>query len=100
MSSLPISPAAISTLPEVNIHPHGHAHKKGSLLDPFTNSSSSTAAQIPVGSSQNLFATLFNSLHQIIAAQPATAAANPAASVAKSAASNATAVGAKINVMT
>ena len=98
MSSLAVPSAITSTLPAANIHPHGHGHKKGSLTDLFTDSSSSTAAQAPAGSTQNLFGSLFNSLQQIIGAQPALAAANPAASIANKAASS-VAAGAKINVM-
>ncbi|HEX3398442.1 MAG TPA: hypothetical protein VHS76_17175 [Steroidobacteraceae bacterium] len=79
MSSLAIPSAVTATLPAVNIHSHGHGHKKGSPLDPTADSSSSTAAQIPVGSTQNLFGTLFNSLQQIIGARAVPAAANQAA---------------------
>jgi hypothetical protein len=96
MSSLAVPSAVTSTLPAANVHPHGHGHKKGSLMDPFTDSSSGTAAQVPVGSTQNLFGSLFNSLQQIIGAQPA--AASPAAA-ASNAASPAAAAGAKLNVM-
>jgi hypothetical protein len=103
MSSVTLPSAVSSTLPAVNIHPHGHGHKKGSPLDPTTESSSDTAAQIPVGSAQNLFGSLFNSLQQIIGAQPGPAAMNPAASLTNAASSaaagSAAAVGAKINVM-
>jgi hypothetical protein len=103
MSSLTIPSAATSTLPAVNIHPHGHGHKKGSPLDPSSDSSSSpTAAQIPVGSAQNLFGSLFSSLQQLIGAQPTApanpAAANPAAASSASAGA-AAAAGSKINVM-
>jgi hypothetical protein len=107
MSSLPIPSATTAALPAANIHPHGHGHKKGALTDPFTDSSSSTAAQIPAGSTQNLFGSLFNSLQQIIGAQPA--AAKPAASLtnaaglsaaaSSTAAGAAAAAGAKLNVM-
>lgn len=108
MSSLAIPSAVTSTLPAVNIHPHGHGHKKGSVLDPSDDSTSSTAAQIPVGSTQNLFGSLFNSLQQIIGARPVPAAANPAASTGSAAAASAAAsaaaagsatAGSKINVM-
>jgi hypothetical protein len=83
----------------VNIHPHGHGHKKGGGLDPTSDSSSSTAAQIPVGSTQNLFGNLFNSLQQVIGALPAPAATALAAKTANNAAANAAAAGSKINVM-
>ena len=99
MSSLTIPSAATSTLPPVNIHPHGHGHKKGGSLDPTSDSSSSTAAQIPVGSTQNLFGSLFNSLQQLIGAQPAPAATALAATTANNASANAAAAGPKINVM-
>lgn len=102
MSSLPIPSAVTSTLPAVNIHPHGHGHKKGSM-DPTADSSSSTAAQIPAGSTQNLFGSLFNSLQQIIGAQPVPAGTNPAApganAASSAAAGSAAAAGSKINVM-
>jgi hypothetical protein len=99
MSSLAIPSAVASTLPAVNVHPHGHGHKKAGSLDPTSDSSSSTAAQIPVGSAQNLFGSLFNSLEQLIGAQPAPAAATLATSTANNAAANAAAAGSKINVM-
>jgi hypothetical protein len=99
MSSLALPSAITSTLPAVNIHPHGHGHKKDSLTDLVSDSSSGTAAQNPAGSTQNLFGSLFNSLQQIIGAQPALAAANPAASIANKPASSVAAAGAKINVM-
>jgi hypothetical protein len=99
MSSLTIPSAVTSTLPAVNIHPHGHGHKKGGALDPVSDTSSNTAAQIPVGSARNLFGSLFNSLQQAIGALPAPAAVNLAASTAANAAANAAAAGSKINVM-
>lgn len=89
MSSLAIPSAITSTLPAANVHPH-HGQKKGSLTDPFADSSSSTP-QTPAGSTPSLFGSLFNSLEQIIGAQPALAAANPAESLAKAAASTAAA---------
>ena len=98
MSSLAIPPAVTSTLPAVNIHPHGHGHKKGSALDPTADSNSSTTAQIPVGSTQNLFGSLFSSLEQLIGAQPAPATSAPAAATNDTAAAAASA-GSKINVM-
>ncbi|HEY2466016.1 MAG TPA: hypothetical protein VGI32_18295 [Steroidobacteraceae bacterium] len=103
MSSLPIPSAITSTLPAANIHPHGHGHKKGGALDPTADSSSSTTAQIPAGSTQNLFGSLFNSLAQLIGAQPVPAAANTAPSTGNAAASSAAGAAAaaagKINVM-
>jgi hypothetical protein len=99
MSALTIPSAATAALPAVNVHPHGHGHKKGGLLDPASDSSTSTAAQIPVGSAQNLFGSLFNSLEQVIGAQPAPAATALATATANNAAANAAAAGSKINVM-
>jgi hypothetical protein len=104
MSSLTMPSAVTSTLPAVNVHPHGHGHKKGSPLDPTEDSSSNTAATIPVGTAQNLFGSLFNSLQQIIGAKPVPAAANPGASTGNAAASSAAAgsaaaAGSKLNVM-
>jgi hypothetical protein len=104
MSSLTMPSAVTPNLPAVNIHPHGHGHKKGSPLDPTADSSSDTAAQIPVGSAQNLFGSLFSSLQQIIGAKSVPAATNPAASTSNAAATSAAAGSAaaaasKINVM-
>jgi hypothetical protein len=99
MSSLTMPSAVTSTLPTANIHPHGHGHKKGGPLDPTSDSSSSTDAQIPVGSTQNLLGSLFSSLAQVIGARPAPAAVNLATSTASNAAANAASAGSKINVM-
>jgi hypothetical protein len=103
MSAIAIPSAVNSTLPAANVHPHGHGHKKGSEFDPTANSTSTTAAQIPVGSAQNLFGSLFSSLQQIVGGSPA--AASPAASATNAAAgstaagSAAAAAASKINVM-
>jgi hypothetical protein len=59
--------SASSTLPLVNIHPHGH--KKGSQAASTGDSGSDTAAQVPVGAAQNLFGTLLQSLEQVIGVQ-------------------------------
>jgi hypothetical protein len=103
MSSIAIPSAVSSTLPAANIHPHGHGHKKGSPLDATADSSSDTAAQIPVGSAQNLFGSLFSSLQQLIGARAAPAATKPAASTGNAAGSaaagSAAAAAPKINVM-
>jgi hypothetical protein len=105
MSSIAIPSAVSSTLPAANIHPHGHGHghKNGSPLDATADSSSDTAAQIPVGTAQNLFGSLFSSLQQLIGARPAPAATNPAASTGNpagsTAAGSAAAAAPKINVM-
>ena len=103
MSSLTMPAAVTAALPAVNLppHGHGHGHKKASPLDPTSNSSSNTAAPIPVGTAQNLFGSLFSSLQQIIGGQPApTSPAAPTASPAGSAAAGSVAAAAsKINVM-
>jgi hypothetical protein len=102
MSSLTMPSAVAPTLPAVNIpaHGHGHGHKKGSPLDPTADSSSSTAAPIPVGTAQNLFGSLFNSLQQIIGVQPVPAATNPAAANPAASITNAAAsAGSKLNIM-
>ncbi len=99
MSSLAIPSAVTSTLAAVNIHPHGHGHKKGSSLDPTADSSSSTAAQIPAGTTQNMFASLFSSLEQLIGVQPASTTANPATTNAAIPGAAAAAAGSKINLM-
>ena len=105
MSSLTMPAAVTAALPAVNLppHGHGHGHKKASPLDPTSDSSSNTAAPIPVGTAQNLFGSLFSSLQQIIGGQPAPAATSltaPSTNAAGSAAAGAAAAAAsKINVM-
>lgn len=77
MSALAISNSALTTLPAVNPHKHGHGHKKGmsadSLSTPSTSTSNSTTAQLPVGATQGLFASLLQSLQQVIGVQPVAA---------------------------
>src|SRR5476651_1464315 len=94
-------PASISAaLPALNIHPHGHGHKKGAELDPSVDSTSSTAAQIPVASAQNLFGKAFTALEQLIGLQPPAAASSTAAAPNSNAAAiSATTVNPKINLM-
>jgi hypothetical protein len=104
MSSLAIPSSVSAALPALNVHPHGgHGHKKGGELDLSTDSTdttSSTAAQVPVGSAQSLFGNAFNALEQLIGLQPPSAASNPAAaSNTNSAAASATKLNPKINVM-
>ena len=41
MSSLTMPSAVTPTLPALNIHPHGHGHKKASPLDPTARSTRS-----------------------------------------------------------
>jgi len=81
MSPLAIPSSATAALPAMNIHPHGHGHKKGSPVDSATDPGS-TAGQAPVGSTQNLFSRLFNSLAQLVGARQVqtTQAAQPAQS--------------------
>lgn len=79
MSSLAISNSASTTLPAVEFHKHGHGHKKGMSADSLSNTSSSgtsnsTTGQLPVGAAQGLFASLLQTLEQVIGVQPATAA--------------------------
>ena len=106
MSSLAVSSSISAALPALNVHPHGHGHKKGSDLDPSADSTSTsgTAAQIPVGSAQNLFGKAFNALEQLVGLQPPPAAGSsgatasgPAAPTNSTAASIA-AAGSKINL--
>jgi hypothetical protein len=64
-------------------------------LDSAADSSGSSAAQSPVGSTQNVFSRLFNSLAQLIGARQAQAA-QPAAS-AQSPQAVQMSIGSKIN---
>jgi len=82
MSSIPNLTSASSALPTINIHAHGH--KKGSLVGSTGDSSSSSAAQAPAGSVQNLFGTLLQSLEQVIGLQ--LSPAKPAATASTAAA--------------
>jgi hypothetical protein len=94
-----------AALPAVNVHPHGPGHKKSSQLDFSTDSSSTTAAQIPVGTAQTMFGRLFGALQQLIGVQSAPAASAAAASSsavapsANSAAGSSAAVNPKVNLM-
>jgi len=101
MPSLAIPSAVTATLPAMNIHSHGHGHKKGSPLDPSADSPSSPVAQNPAGSTQTLLGSLFNSLRQIIGARAVPAAANPVAASTNTvagAAASVAAAGSKINL--
>lgn len=104
MSSLAIPSSISAALPALNVHPHGHGHKKGSELDFSADSStSSTAAQVPVGSAQSLFGKAFNALEQLVGVQPPSAASLAAAPGSSAAAANSTAAsvaaaGSKINL--
>src|ERR1700730_6166413 len=106
MSSLAIPSSISAALPAQNVHPHGHGHKKGSELDLSADSStSSTAAQVPVGSAQSLFGNAFNALEQLLGVQPPSPASLAAAPGSSTAAANANptaasvaAAGSKINL--
>jgi hypothetical protein len=82
MLPIPNLTSASSALPTLNIHTHGH--KKGSHVGSPDDSTSSSAAQAPAGSVQNLFGTLLQSVEQVIGlqlspAKPAAAATTAAA---------------------
>jgi len=63
-----------SALAAVNFRPHGHKH--GSHVESSgSDSSTDTAAQVPVGTAQNLFGSLLQSLQQVVGVQPSTTAA-------------------------
>ena len=104
MSSLAIPSSITATLPALNVHPHGHGHKKGSELDLSADSTSSTAAQIPAATAQNLFGKAFTALEHLVGLQPPPATSSPASAASNPAApSNATAAsiaaaGSKINL--
>jgi hypothetical protein len=99
MSLLPI-PSSAAALPAINVHPHGHGHKKGTPVDSAADSSA-TAGQSPAGGTQNLFSNLFNSLAQVIGARSAQATqaaqVTQAAQAAHSAQAAPLAIGSKIN---
>jgi hypothetical protein len=98
MSSLSI-PTVTAPLPAVNARPHGHGHKKDSPLDPTaTDTSSSAAAQIPVGSAQTMFGRLFSAISQLLGAPPKPTA-TPAAPDANSTAAPPAGAGSKVNLM-
>jgi hypothetical protein len=100
MSPIAIPSSVTAALPALNVHPHGHGHKKGSELDLSTDATSNTAAQVPVASAQNMFGKAFTALEQLIGLQPPPAASTPAAAPnTNSAAASATTVNPKINLM-
>jgi hypothetical protein len=86
MSPLAISRSASSTLPAVGFHLHGH--RKALQLDSRGDSSSSSAAPIPVGSVQGLFSNLLQTLQKAANATSGTggAAASSAGGTAPAAA--------------
>ena len=65
------------------------------------SSSTTTAAQVPVGAAQNLFGNILNTLEQVIGVTPAASVASSAANLVSSAAAPNAAAGAgsKINLM-
>jgi hypothetical protein len=82
MSLIPNLTSTSSALPTLSIHAHGH--KKGSHVGAPDDSTSSSSAQAPAGSVQNLFGTLLQSVEQVIGlqlspAKPAAAATTAAA---------------------
>src|SRR5258708_3037063 len=86
MLPIPNLTSASSALPTLNIHAHGH--KKGSHVGSPDDSTSSSAAQAPPGSVQNLFGTLLQSVEQVISLQlsPAKPAATPTSAAPRAAA--------------
>jgi hypothetical protein len=99
MSPIAIPSSLTAALPALNVHPHGHGHKKGSELDLSTDAPSNTAAQVPVASAQNLFGKAFTALEQLIGLTPPAASTPAAAPNTNSAAASATTVNPKINLM-
>ena len=85
MLLIPNLTSASSALPTLNIHTHGH--KKGSHVGSPDDSTSSSSAQAPAGSVQNLFGTLLQSVEQVIGLQ--LSAAKPAATATTAAATSA-----------
>jgi len=96
-------------LPQLNTHPHGH--KKGSHVasaDDSGSNDSNTAAPVPVGTQQNLFGSLLQSLEQVIGVQLSgtapsgtAAAATPASAAAATSqqANSPQSAGSKVNVL-
>jgi hypothetical protein len=99
MSPLAIPASLTASLPALNVHPHGHGHKKGSDLDLSTDSTSSTAAQVPATTAQNLFSKAFTALERLIGLTPPAASSPAAAPSTNSAAASIAAPGSKINLM-
>jgi hypothetical protein len=99
MSPIAIPSSVTAALPALNVHPHGHGHKKSSDPDLSTDATSSTAAQVPVASAQNLFGKAFTALQQLIGLTPPAASTPAAAPNTNSAAASATTVNPKINLM-
>ncbi len=68
MSLLSLVSSAATALSAVQ-HPQGRGHKKGAI-DSDSGADSSTAGQLSVGSTQNVFSNLLSSLEQVIGARP------------------------------
>ena len=101
MSLIPNLTSASSALPTLNIHTHGH--KKGSHVGSPDDSTSSSAAQAPAGSVQNLFGTLLQSVEQVIGlqlspAKPAAAATTAAATTTANGSQTPKAAGSTVRV--
>jgi hypothetical protein len=92
MSTIANLTSSSSALPLVNAHPHGH--KKTSQLDPSSDSGSSTAAQVPAATAQNLFGSLLQSLEQVIGVQFASTAPSATTTAATAAPSTTSGPGA------
>jgi hypothetical protein len=76
MIPLAIPSSITAALPAMDIHPHGHGHKKGMDLDSTSDASSTSSTSSTPGqptSTPNLFSTLFDSLAQVLGAPPAQA---------------------------
>ena len=99
MSPIAIPSSVTAALPALNVHPHGHGHKKGSDPDLSTDATSSTTAQVPVASAQNLFGKAFTALERLIGLTPPAASSPAAALNTNSAAASATTVNPKVNLM-
>jgi hypothetical protein len=67
MSTIANLTSATSALPPVNAH--GRGHKKSSQLDSIDNSGSTSTAQVPATTQQNLFGSMLQSLEQVIGVQ-------------------------------
>jgi hypothetical protein len=100
MSTPAISAAPSAALSATNLHAHGHGHKHGLSLDALTDPSSSSAAQTPSGSTQNLFGTVLNTLEEVAGLQltPPAASTLKTAQTAPASPSAPQAAGSKINV--
>jgi len=98
MSPLALPSSATAALPAMNIHAHGHGHKKGLQADSAADSSSTPGQP---ASTQNLFSSLFDSLAQVLGARPAQTAqaakVTQPAQPAQSAQAAQLAIGSKIN---